>query len=124
MALGLAGIGYIATQDDDTSTSTTNVEQTEDTAPSANDFTVSEDGKTVSYSGVTGEDALTTLQSHTEVVTETSDFGEFVTTINGVVADSSSEFWAFYVNGAQASVGADSYIATDGDTVEWKLESF
>lgn len=91
---------------------------------SQQELVLSTDGKTISYAGVAGEDALTTLQALAEVETEESEFGSFVISINGLAADSSSEFWAFYVNSTQASVGAGEYISADGDVVEWKIESF
>lgn len=83
----------------------------------------SEDGKTASYAGVVDEVALTTLKSLTEVQTQDSAYGEFVTSINGVSADSSKEYWAFYVNGAYANEGAGTYKAKAGDSFEWKLEA-
>ena len=49
----------------------------------------------------------------------------FVTSINDRLADDSKhEFWAFYVNGKQAEVGAGSYIVKQGDTIEWKIETY
>lgn len=83
----------------------------------------SEDGRVVSYSGRDGETALEVLQSLTAVETEDSDFGEMVTAINDVKAGE-GEFWAFYVNGQQASEGAGTYETTGEDKVEWRLESF
>lgn len=85
---------------------------------------ISQDGKAVVYNGIVGETALETLKKLTDVETTTSDFGEFVTAINGVIADSTKEFWAFYVNGQMGSVGAGEYKAVSGDKIEWKLESF
>lgn len=85
-------------------------------------LTVSEDGKTVSYDGQTGKTALELLQSLTEVVTEKSDFGDFVAGINGITADGKTEYWSFYVNGGYASEGAGTYKTTDGEKIEWRLE--
>ena len=49
----------------------------------------------------------------------------FIVTINGRKADEKKkEFWAFYVNGKQAEVGAGSYQLQDGDTVLWKIETY
>lgn len=122
LALTLVGLGIYAGQDN-SSDNTSETTQTEEIV-NQQTLNISEDGRTVSYDGVAGEDALTTLLSLGTAETESSEFGEFVTSIEGVEADSSSEFWAFYVNGAQASVGADSYVAQEGDKIEWTLESF
>ena len=85
---------------------------------------ISEDGKQLAYEGVSNETALATLKKLIAVETTSSDFGEQVMSINGLTADSSKEFWAFYVNGQMASVGAGSYISSAGDKIEWKLETF
>ena len=121
VALGLIGLGVVVT--DDKAPTTAETSQTDQSIEDPG-VVISLDGKTVLYNGVAGEDALTTLRASASVETEESEFGEFVSAIEGVAADSSSEYWAFYVNGELASVGADSYIAQEGDTVEWKLESF
>lgn len=75
----------------------------------------------ISYQGVEGQNALDLLKSSHETGTETSSFGEFVHTIDGVKAPS-THFWAFYVNGQQAEVGAGSYQTKNSDTITWKLE--
>lgn len=96
-------------------------EQNSQKQPASN-VTISEDKKTVSYQGEEGKTALETLRQRTDVETKTESFGEFVTGINGLVADSAKEYWAFYVNGAYASEGAGTYIQKSGDVIEWKLE--
>ena len=82
----------------------------------------SEDGRTVAYGGEEGKDALSILKEHTEVATDSSDFGEFVTSINGVAADHDTEFWAFYVNGELASEGAGTYQSKRTDLIEWRID--
>lgn len=76
----------------------------------------------VSYEGVSGKIALDLLKENYEVTTQDSDFGEFVTSINGTEADSNAEYWSFYVNGEYASEGAGTYQTTEGEKIEWKLE--
>lgn len=83
---------------------------------------VSEDGASVSHPGVAGEIALDTLKGQIEVRSEVSDFGEFVTGIGDVDAEENVNFWAFYVNGEQAQVGAGTYETMEGDQIEWRLE--
>ena len=46
--------------------------------------------------------------------------GIFVTSIDGVTADS-KHFWEFYVNNKSSNVGVSSYTLQDGDKIEWKL---
>jgi hypothetical protein len=76
----------------------------------------------ISYQGQQGRTALDILkQTHSVDTQEFAGFGEFVTGINGVSAGT-THFWAFYVNGKMADVGADAYITKDSDVVEWKLE--
>ena len=93
-------------------------------ADPAGNLYISPDNKLVSYDGVAGETALATLRRLTVVEVEVSDFGEFVTTINGLAADSSKAYWAFYVNSQMAAVGAGSYKAVLGDKLEWRLEAY
>jgi len=48
----------------------------------------------------------------------------FVTGIGGVAADPAGEFWALYVNGEMAQVGAGSLVTETGDEITWKLETY
>lgn len=74
----------------------------------------------VSYAGKEGKNALDLLKSGHTV--DVSDQG-FVNAIDGV-KPGNRQFWALYVNGKQAEVGAKDYITKPTDKVEWKLESF
>ena len=74
----------------------------------------------VSYTGQAGKNALDLLKSGHAV--DVSPEG-FVNAIDGV-KPGDHQFWALYVNGKQAEVGAKDYITKKGDTVEWKLESY
>jgi len=82
------------------------------------------DSKQITYQGKEGATALKLLEQATKI--ETSGTGEmaFVTSINGVTADSNKEFWSFNINNEPALVGAGSYITKDSDTITWKLTSF
>lgn len=75
---------------------------------------------TVRYTGQDGKNALELLQSDHSV--DVSAQG-FVNAIDGR-KPGDHQFWAFYVNGKQAEVGAKDYQAKQGETIEWKLESF
>lgn len=77
----------------------------------------------IKYQGVEGQNALELLKASHQVETKSfGDAGEFVTSIDGVAPNASTHFWAFYVNGSQAQVGAGSYVTKSGDLIEWKLE--
>jgi len=78
----------------------------------------------ISYVGEEGKTALELLQSKHQVdVTETEGVGEFVSAINGQAAGE-NEYWAFYINGELAPVGAGEYVTKEGDLIEWRLDSF
>ncbi len=114
------GAFFYASSNSDTATSSTEQTQTEQVA-SSTEIVFTEDGHVVSYVGVEGEIALATLKSLTDVRTEDSAYGEFVTGIGEVDADSSVNFWGFYVNSVMATVGAGDYITKEGDQIEWQL---
>ncbi|MDR3298317.1 MAG: DUF4430 domain-containing protein [Candidatus Nomurabacteria bacterium] len=78
--------------------------------------------ETVSYSGIEGETALATLKDLCDVESQGSDYGDFVTGIDGVDADT-EHYWAFYVNDAYATEGAGTYKTKDGDSIKWELTS-
>jgi len=78
---------------------------------------------TISYQGVEGKNALELLKESHEVETQKFDFGELVSSIDGQASDPSTNFWAFYVNGKMAQVGASDYQTKTSDTIEWKLDS-
>src|SRR5262245_1758975 len=75
----------------------------------------------VAYDGVEGKNALELLKEKATVGTKDTSYGPMVETINGVTA-TDGHYWAFYVNGAYATVGADAYQTKVGDKIEWKLE--
>lgn len=122
----IVGVGgfWVMNRSDDKKPTTDTAQNTQQVQEAAKPkITFSEDKKTVSYEGVTGKTALEVLKDGTAVETQTSDFGDFVTSINGVKADEKKEYWSFYVNGAYASEGAGTYKTTNGEKIEWKLEN-
>lgn len=77
----------------------------------------------VSYQGVEDRTALSLLKDKHKVQTEDyPGVGEMVTSIDGV-KPTDKQFWAFYVNGKTAQVGADTYVTEPSDTITWKLET-
>jgi hypothetical protein len=85
-----------------------------------------EDGRQATYQGEAGRTALEILQKVDPDVSVTgSGESAFVTRICGYSAsESAQEFWALYVNGQIADVGAGSLATEDGDVVTWKIETF
>lgn len=51
------------------------------------------------------------------------DFGKMISSINGLEATNTS-FWGFYVNSEAQMVGAESHPLKNGETVEFKYETF
>ena len=79
-------------------------------------------GQYVTYQGMDGRSALELLAVFHKVDTKQTSFGPMIVGIDGVEPDS-SHYWAFYVNGKLADVGADQYVTDNGDKIEWKVES-
>ena len=114
LAIVLAG-AFALTRNAEAPEQNTNTEESENNEQSAQTVTVS-------YQGEEGKTALELLRVNHQVETEEfSGLGEFVTAINGIKAGD-SHFWAFYVNGQQAQVGASQYETKNSDQIEWKLE--
>ncbi len=74
------------------------------------------------YKGKTGKNALSLLKEKTAIELDKSGL---VISINNRRVDSvKHEYWAFYVNGKQASVGPSDYQTKDNDTIDWKIEKY
>lgn len=72
-----------------------------------------------------GSTALQTLSLSHKVAMKGENENAYITAIDGRGAsDSGREFWAFYVNGKQAEVGAGSYKVKNNDTIEWRIETY
>jgi hypothetical protein len=80
----------------------------------------------LSYPGEDGKTALDLLlENDPDAEVEGEGEQAMVTGINGRTADDSkNEFWALYVDGQQAQVGAGSLETSDGQTITWKLETY
>lgn len=92
------------------------------TSQEASNKTQKDNKEYIAYKGVKGDNALKTLKEvNKSVVTKTSDFGEYVDSVNNLQGGTDGKYWSFYVNGELASIGADSYIATGEETIEWKF---
>ncbi len=72
-----------------------------------------------------GNTALELTQERMAVDVRSEGKSAYVTGINGRKADGKKkEYWAFYINGKPATVGAGSYILKQGDKIEWKIEKY
>lgn len=80
----------------------------------------------VEYGGREGVTALHLLIEATggDITFTGSGESAFVTAIAGREADPASEFWALYVNGEFAMVGAGVLITRDEDVIRWQIEEF
>lgn len=75
------------------------------------------------YSGTTDAEVLKELldelaaQGDFSYEGEAGEYGLYITTVNGVIADYSQDgaYWAIYVNGEYGQYGADSQPVEDGD---------
>lgn len=72
-----------------------------------------------------GTTALEALEENFEIVKSGEGENAFIKAIKGIEANEKDKtFWAFYVNGKQAEVGAGSYRVNNNDKIEWKLETY
>jgi hypothetical protein len=121
-AAGLLSVGLLAgcTGDDEPATTPSGSASTSADAaasPEAQDVTE------LSYAGETGQTALDLLLVH-DPDAQVSGEGEmaYVTAIHGRAAEDGQEFWALYVDGEMAQVGAGVLDTEDGQQIQWKLE--
>jgi len=56
---------------------------------------------------------------------ETGEFGAYITSVNGKIADSlKNEYFAFYLNGEYAALGISEQAVLDGDQIKLVLEKW
>lgn len=75
------------------------------------------------YPCTAGGTALAALQAKYPVDTKDSSFGKQVMAIDQI-SPNDKQFWAFYIDGQTATVGADTYPCKGTEAILWKLESF
>jgi LPXTG-motif cell wall-anchored protein len=86
------------------------------------------DKKTYAYSDkLSAFDALLNTVGSSNLEYSESAYGKMISGINGLNA-SGNYFWAFYINGISAQVGADQYIVQKGDHlsfryIDWTVDS-
>ncbi len=79
---------------------------------------------TLTYKGKDGITALALLQENATILTSGTGEMAYVTSIDGVAANPSNQYWEFLINNVSSSVGAGSYTTKSTDTITWKLSSF
>ncbi len=62
------------------------------------------------------------MRENFTVETKKYDFGTIVESIDGVRGGDQKKYWLYYVNGKQATVGADAYKVQSGDTIDFRFE--
>lgn len=112
-AVAVAGVGYALTRAPKSTQIAGNNQSVQQASSSS-----------VVYDGQDGRNALDLLKVFNRVETKDTSFGPQVVGINGLIPDEKTHYWAFYVNGSLAQVGADQYVTKNGDKIEWKVEGF
>lgn len=85
------------------------------------------DGKVSSYTGKTDAEVLSEAIADIDGVTlegYDSDYGFFITAVNGIEADEEGAYWAVYVNGEYGMCGIDTQPVADGDTYTLAYEVY
>lgn len=104
----------------------------EDDAAEAKSITVEvkdAEGNVTAYTAQTEAEFLyDALQDVPEVTLDgyESDYGYYITTVNGVVADYDADgaYWSLYVNGEYGAYGVDSQPVADGDVYTFAYEIY
>jgi hypothetical protein len=79
--------------------------------------------KTVIYQGEDNKTALELLQKSHQVEVTESSIGTFVKSIDGI-SQTENAYWLYYIDGQPGEVAADKAVTKNGQTVEWRYESF
>ena len=85
------------------------------------------DGNVSSYTGKTDAEVLSEAIGDIDGVTlegYDSDYGFFITAVNGIVADEEGAYWAVYVNGEYGMYGIDTQPVADGETYTLAYEVY
>jgi len=93
---------------------------------------VGKDGASKDYTGRTDADYLRALMDELKAQGDfsyegnDSDYGLYITAINGVTADYDADgaYWSIYVNGEYGQYGADSQPVNDGDSFKFVYEVY
>ena len=86
---------------------------------------VTVDGETTTFTITTSKATVgEALLDEGLIAGEDSQYGLYVKTVNGILADYNVDgtYWVFYVNGAYGATGVDSTPVEDGATYAFKVE--
>lgn len=101
-----------------------NTSEPADSSQQSSESAVNELGRTeISYEATPGITSLEQLRSEAEdVITQDTEYGDLVDSIEGHKGGTDGKYWSFYVNGVMAQVGASAYVQEEGDVIEWKFQ--
>ncbi len=117
LLLVLTGLGFLVSKYDVSKlrTGTSTSQSTKDVKP-------------VSYQGETGKTVLELLQRNHKVDTRDSSIGTLITGIDGVAnvqtSATNGKAWIYYVDDQQGISAPNEAQTQDGQTVEWRYESY
>jgi LPXTG-motif cell wall-anchored protein len=74
-------------------------------------------------SNITALEALSNTLGANNLEYSESTYGKMITGINGLQA-TGNFYWAFYINGLSAQIGADQYIVQDGDRLSFRYQDW
>ena len=108
--------------DTDTETKPTRVTQDSNNQKLTEDEEIVKDY--ISYTANTNGTALDQLTKlNSTVITEDSEYGKLIISINGLKGGSDGKYWSFYIDGEMAQVGADTFKPAGGELIEWKFQA-
>lgn len=76
----------------------------------------------IRFTAEPGKSILEQLEHKAAIETKNSAYGVYVDAINGKRGGEEGKYWAFYIDGEMAQIGADTYITEGGELIEWKFE--
>ena len=135
LVLGGLGIYYLPDYINDSEEDVNEITTIEEVSDNQIEYSISvlETDETESVYNLQGEEntsvynVLTLLDIQDDsfsMTTQEESFGVFITQMNSLQPDPSSEFITFLVNGEPATVGISDYKLMDGDVITFKIESF
>lgn len=77
----------------------------------------------ITYAGQEGKNVLELLKATHQVESIDSSYGVYVQSIDGVSSTENS-VWLYYINNEAGVVAADKAVTQNGQSVEWRYESF
>lgn len=112
--LALGAVTFVAVDTNNNQTPTTTQSQTENKKV---------DQTTISYDAKPGITSLQQLKDENKgVVTESSQYGEYVSAIGDYKGGDDGKYWSFYVDGKLSDVGAGTYVQNGNEKIVWKFQ--